>query len=540
LKIFLAHISEVVWRHSTTGIFNEALAHLRRVAMSCSACCNIILKQLAADETALFNLLLRCPHQTVRSQTRHFLIDCLKSFREAEPVLYGMESIDNSMELDTSASLEGVFAAIARRLRLIAYDSYQCTRSWDDLYLTLIKVVEMGHVETAVLLSNGFLVFCLQLFCTQSIPAFHLANPELARSMEKKKSIFNKLIQFTASLLSRIDIRLPMAMTDGQQTIDRMASLDREQMRFALTQQEHDIIFHWSTQLSAFTVLDKMLELFDDFRSERFYPGNVLKWMLGSSDPSIHDLGFTTIHQGITAADSSLCDAYARAAVHFCEVCPVMDNVERIVLRLAKAARALDQGDDTEISVSSEGLIQFFTRLPAVKNETLFQREHPGIFYQEWMTNSLLFAVPLLINGHEYIRGAAYDMLRGIFLDPAAEFTVGGLATKFNTIRRLIEELTERTVYEANLGTLRSHLEPMMAAGLFLTELLSRLVQSEDPELEEIHHENDIALIARWQSEVDNRARIWPDEGTPTSTVEGAFNNSDYGSESEEVELIDD
>jgi ubiquitin carboxyl-terminal hydrolase 34 len=168
LKIFLAHISEVIWRHSGTGMFDDALAHLRRVALSCSACCNIVLKWLAAHKTALFNLLLRCPHQTVRLQTRRFLISCLEYLRDAEPILYGMESADHEMELDTSAPLEGILAAIVRRLRSVALDSWQCTRNWDDLYLTLMKVAEMGHVEMAVLLSDGFLVFCLQLFCPRS------------------------------------------------------------------------------------------------------------------------------------------------------------------------------------------------------------------------------------------------------------------------------------------------------------------------------------------------------------------------------------
>jgi ubiquitin carboxyl-terminal hydrolase 34 len=539
LKIFLAHISEVIWRHSGTGMFDDALAHLRRVALSCSACCNIVLKWLAADETALFNLLLRCPHQTVRSQTRRFLISCLEYLRDAEPILYGMESADHEMDLDTSAPLEGILAAIVRRLRSVALDSWQCTRNWDDLYLTLMKVAEMGHVEMAVLLSDGFLVFCLQLFCPRSISKFQVVSLELARVMEKKKSIFNKLIQFTSTMLSRVDIHLPVAMAEGPQTMNRMASLDRERMRFALTRQEQSILFHWSDRLSAFTVLDKMLMVFDGTKTEQFYPGDVLKWLLRSSDPNIQNKIFTTVYDGISA-ESPLCDAYVRAAVYFCEACPTMDKIGRITYRLSKAARAINDGEDNEIPVSGEALIHFFTELPTVKNKILFERKHPGIFYQECMMKSTLFAVPLLSHGHELIRRAAHDMLHRLFRNSATESTPGMVAIKFDIIRRLIEQFTEKIIYDAEAGTLRSYLEPMMATGQFMIEQLSRLVRSEDPELEEIHHENDIALVVQWQNQVENPVRMWPDESTPTSTIEGAFGNSDYGSESEEIELIDD
>jgi ubiquitin carboxyl-terminal hydrolase 34 len=535
----MTHLSEVVWRHSSTNIFDDAMIHLRRVVSSCSTCCHTVLKWLAADDTALLNLILRCPHQTVRSQIRLFLIDCLKSLRETEPALYGMESMDSDMEADTSALMEGVLAEIAWRLRSVATESYQSTRGWDDLYLTLTMIVEMGHVETAVLLNEGFLVFCLGLFSTQVNQAFCTANSELVRIVEKKRSIFNSLIGFVFTLLSRIDIRLPVTTAISTQNIDRMATLDREQMRFPFTRKERNTLFHWGDNIRAIVVLDKMLELFDSSKAEIFYPGEILKWMLGSYDADIQKKLCETVQLGITDAERPLCDAYARMAISFCEACPITDNVARIIYAAAKAVKTLDEGgDEDEHGSSGEALLYFFAGLPSTTNKVLFEQKHPEIFQQQCMTRSLMYAVPLLLHGHEHIRRSTRDFLRGLYFN-IDEIAPETMVIKYDTIRKLIAVLTERTVYEANSGTLRSHLDSMMTAGQMLSEMLAYLTRSQDPELEDYKDENDAALILRWQSEVENRARMWPDEGSPISAGEGAFDNSDYGSESEDVELLD-
>ena len=102
LRIVLAHLGNVVWRHMTSDIFSETLLQIRRSVLPCSTCCNIVLKALATDEWNLLNLLLRCTHAKVRSQTRSFLIDCLKVSREKDPVSYGLEDAENDMDFDLS------------------------------------------------------------------------------------------------------------------------------------------------------------------------------------------------------------------------------------------------------------------------------------------------------------------------------------------------------------------------------------------------------------------------------------------------------
>jgi len=536
LHTVLAHLSQIVWRQQTSDVFTETILHLRRSVLTCSMCCNIVLRSLAADEYALYNLLLRCTHSQIRSQIRSFFIDCLKSLRDKEPALYGIEGADTETDSEPADSADGTLATVALRLQTLASETYLSTRGWDDFYLTLSQMVEMGHVETAAILNQGILEFCAKLFCMHSYKRFQEEAPELSRIMlGKRTDIFNRLIGFMSALLSRMDICLPTIPTT--QSKERLATFDSERMRFPLTYREKQILLYWDGDLKAISVLDKMTELFDQSQVDHFYPGDIVKWMLESTDPHVHLNLVKTIGEGVSL-DPPLCDAYIRAALAFCEACPIGDNVAKIITAVSKAVASLSRIQDGR-APDGHAVLHFLTGLLKAKNETLFEQRHPHIFHYYLIARSRHYAVPLLMHTLESVRKGAHNFLRELY-GHSDDMPPDVLQIKWKTIRDLVGEFTIRIVYEKDAGILRSHLSPLIATCQALVQMLYSLSQSEDAELEQYQDANDVALIHRYQTEIEPRLRVWPqNEGTPLSTGE-PFDQSDYGSESDDgQELLD-
>lgn len=504
----------------------EILVQLRKAVLTCSMCCNIALKWLAMDENALMNLLLRCTHPKIRSQSRTLLIDSLKFFREKEPALYGLEGTENDMELDSPASMDGLLARIIRRLNGVVAESYKSTRGWDDLYLALIQIAEMGNVETAVLLNHDLLEFCLRLFFMHTYPKFQQEAPEFARVMERKKGIFNRMIGFVSTLLSRMDIRLQLA--PESRNIDRLHTYDREHQKFPLTRIEKQMLLYWSQDLKALAVLDKMVEAFDRTKSEYFYPGDILKWMLQSPERTIQINLYNTVTEGISQLEPPYCDAYVRAALPFCEACPIPEHVLRVITAVSKAPLRAEE----ERAPSGEVVLQFLSELLTTRNEAVFASKEPHFFHKYVMLKSRDFSIPLLLSSQEAIRKATQTFLLELF--HVEEDAPSHLHDqKYAIIRHLVVELMIKIAYEQEAGMVRSYLNPMIDSCRSFCQQLYNLINSEDAEQERYKDENDTALIMQWQTEIEPRLRLWPDEGTPQSVGE-AFDQSDYGSESDD------
>ncbi|KAF1847395.1 uncharacterized protein K460DRAFT_57668 [Cucurbitaria berberidis CBS 394.84] len=535
LHIVLSHLSQIVWRQQTPDIFAETLSQLRRTVLTCSMCCNVVLKALSADEFALLNLLLRNMHPKIRAQTRTFIVDCLKFFREQEPALYGIEGTDGDMELDSTAPMEGVLATVVKRLRVTADETYMSTRGWDDYYLTLTQVVEMGHVETAVLLSHGILEFCLKLFSMHMHTSFRDEHYDLSRIMEKRKGITNRLIGFLSALLLRTDIRLPVI--SANQAEDRQATLDRERTRFPLTQREKQILLFWSDELKAIVILDKILELFDQTKVDYFYPGDIVKWMLESEESQIQTNLTRTIVEGIML-DPSYCDAYIRAGLAFCQACPIVENITKVIAAVSKAISSTSRAEEERVP-GGEAVLDFYVGLFKAENEVLF--EHKGntfAFHHYLMNKSRLYAMPLLMHNLESVRKGTHVLLRELYGNPA-EMPEETVALKWKTMRDLVADMNNRIVYEQDAGMLRSHLNPLIATCQALVQLLWFLSQNEDEEMQQYKDPNDTALVYQYQTEVEPRLRMWPvDDGAEGSEGGGFDGQSDYGSESDDADAL--
>ncbi|KAF1925634.1 uncharacterized protein M421DRAFT_7661 [Didymella exigua CBS 183.55] len=519
LDIFLAHLGRVAWRQQTTDIFEEAMVHLHRYSLSCEGCCKATLQWLARDDEVLFNLLLRCPHPTVRSQTRSFLIDCLKFLRGKDSYLCDTAT-DSDMVLDVDGDT-GVLVLITKRLTDLAESSVKGTRGWDDLYLTLTQIAEMGMDETVALLDRDLLAFCLRLFCLQASPRVADGYDDFHRVFQKRTKIYNRLIGFVATILSHMDINLPSCDTS-----QRTSALNSECTEMPLTPEEKGLLLYWHRENRAYAVVDKMVEVFDQSKTEMFYPGDIVKWMTRSLDNQIQSNISTMILQGISELNNPYCDSYLRIASSYCEATRTAEALSKVCDTVVEAADS-----DEPTAPSGRDVVGFFWDVLKSSNPHIPASD----VYWCLMSRSHKFAHVLLVHADEEVRNGAYELIREIYIkfmeDPAY------LDEAYNCARNTSRAMMKRIAYECRAGMPRRQLEALLQFGKFLTTLLYELDKSEDADLAVFKDADDKALLHQWQIEVETQVRMLPEVGL-LSPGEGAFDGSDYGSESDEVELL--
>jgi ubiquitin carboxyl-terminal hydrolase 34 len=496
-------------------------------------CCNIVLKHFATKDTALFNLLIRCPHAKVRSQTRSFFIDCLKVSREKEPTLYGLECNENDMESESSALRDGVLVDVILRLRQMADDTYQSIRGWDDFYLTLTQIVEMGHAETTVFLNHGFLDFCLRMLSMHVHRRLQDDYPELWRILSKKVGIYNRLVEFFSTLLSRMDTSLPLIPSG---LIDnRGATLDRECLKFPLTHRERQMLFYWDPELKAIAVLDKALEMFDQSKVEYFYPGYIIKSMLGWADPHAQSNLFKTINDGL-GLDPPFCDAYVRAALSFCEASPAIENVTRVITTVSKAIASVNRLEEERLP-SGMAVLDFFIGLLKAENEALFEQRHPYVFFYWVMARSRIWAPAMLLNPIESVRHNTQVLVSELYKGHE-EWPSDMVLFKWRSLRELLGDMMQRIIYEKDAGMLRMHLTSLISTAQFFVHQIVDLVQNEDPAMDMYRDDtNDSARIYSWQTDIEPRLHSWPQDDSLSAG--DLYDQSDFGSESDVEEVAD-
>lgn len=531
-RILVSHMGQIVARHQTMDVFLDYLSHIRRQTTACTECCEIFLRTISTDDCALSYLLLRNVNGKVRAQTRLLLIDCLRRFREKEPVLYGIEVADSDMELEVNPGDTGVFADLTKRLNLLIRETPEANRGWDDLYLTLAEVARLGLFEAATLLTQGTLEFCLKLFLMHHHPPFARDLPDFVPIFEARRGIYNKLICLVCTLLSYTDLGLPTV----QDKEDRLPTIDRERMKFPLANLEKQIITYWSDSLKALIVLDRILDLFDPKKTDEFYPSIIIGWIFESRQPE-PCTGLTSGFMEGLSLDAPFCDGYIRGAVAFCQYCPIPRDVQRVVnLVVRLIANPRESEDDT--AVDGETAVNFLIGLFGLQNEAMFEVKGRHIFYNYLLTKSLSYAIPLLVHDVETVRKRAQMLLCQIF-SISEELPVETAAMKWKFMRKLLDEMFQHLSYEKDGGILRHHLTPLVQTCRSLVGHIQELIDDDDEESQQFKDHRDETLVSIFKVEVEERLNLWHPDDAADASEGGLDGASDYGSESDEDTLLE-
>ena len=355
------------------------------------------------------------------------------------------------------------------------------------------------------------------------------ASPRLAekeadfhRIFQKRTKIYNRLIECVAALLSRTDINLAPC-----NTVDRMEALHSERSMFPLTLEEKRLILLWHRNNDAYAVVDKMVEFFDQSKTEHFYPGEVVKWMTASLENDVQRNISTMIVQGISELNNPYCDAYLRAASSYCEVAKTLDALGIVFDTVVKAVAS------DERTLNGRDVIGFFQDVLRATNPHVPSTD----IYWSLMSRSDEFANVLLLYADEDVRNGAYQLIRDLYIKFMEDTTV--LDEAYNCARITIKSVVKRVAYESRHGMPRRHLEALLQTGNFLVSLLDDLDTSDDPRLVVFKEENDKGICQQWQIEVESLVRVLPEMSLPSPGDEIFGAASDYGSESDDVELLD-
>ena len=509
LHVVLEHLSQTLFRAKDVDYFDETMSQLRRTVLSCTTCCHEALKWLSIQSSALANMLLHCLHAKVRSQTRTLLIDSIQYLREKDPVAYGIEGTETDSESGSVVQNDGILPAIATSLCRVLQESYQTIRGWDDVYLTLCQLSDLGHIETSVLLDNNFLKWCLRILCMHALESCR--EPDFWRIVEKKKRIYNRLIEFVYRLLSKIDIHLPPIQ---KLKTSRLDGYDRNGNKFALSRDEKVLLYEWHEESRALAFLDKMLEWYDHTKSEIYYPGEVLKLMLESVDSRLQQYLFLTVQDGIAQLSPHFSDPYVRAALAYCEASPETTYVQRIIEVVWKyAVKYLDSGGEVNY--------RFMSGLLKLENKEVTKTKGPDYFYLMSLRFAEKAAWALLFYDDEYIRKATQIHLEELFTRyQVDEHTAEDLLRqKYKAVRCLAIDFCERITYEYDRPTAQSYIQSMVVACQMLVGLLSNLYEPGNSVSELCKHTQDWIIIEKFRSEVVPRIQNWPiEENTPVST----------------------
>lgn len=528
LHVVLAHLGQIVWRQKTSDIFLEMIGQLRRAILSCAKCCAMVLNTITTKEFPLLEILVRCGLGKIRTSTRIFIVDCLKTLREQEPEIYGLDNVESSNPSQNLPIPVGVLQRLARKLRRTAQETWKSTRGWDDFYLMLNQILEMGPGEVAALLNAGILHFCLNLFALSTLQHLESEEQELALIMGGKKvGVFNGLIGFLAAFLAHINLRSEPIASDSH---DRLILLDESEMKFPINDEEFQFLFSWDYKFNALAVLDKVLELFDCIKTPRFLPGDILKRMLECPEFNVQLQIYNSILEGINL-DAPYCDNYILAALAYCEATPIVEHIPKVITAVIKAIVSGNRNIE-ERGASSRAVNGFFFGLLDAENEGLFEQKHPHMFKQYLMQKARVYAVDLLMHPNEDVRERTQGFLIKLYTD-CGDAPPETMFVRWKTIREVLPEMLKRIICEKDSGMMRVFLNSLVATCQALLQLLWQLGHSEDPEVERYKDDDDRMLFQEWTTQVEPRLRTWPNEiGTPISSA-GHFEPSDYGSDSD-------
>lgn len=525
LAIALEHVNQVMSRLRDIANFDEIMIQLKKTVSACAKCCKMALDWMCQREYPLAGLLLRCPHLKVRSQIRTFLMECLMSLREKDPVLYGIDVFDPEPENGLVADDNAALATAAARLRQVGEHTTLGTRGWEDYYLTLCQLANTGIHETAALLRNEVLKFCLEVLCMHTDPSIRLHHLNLWRLVEKKKSIYNRMIELVWCILSKIDLNMEPVLDENY----RLEMFDRSSSKFPLTIAEKNLLILWNPDDKAYVALGRMIECFDVAKSEIFYPGEIVKLLLNSNDVKFLRGLHMTIFEGVSSLQPPYAEPYVRAAISYCEACPTANDAFTIIRSVSKSTESLT-------NQAGETYLTFFHSLVSLRNERIELEKYPEWFYDQVMCYSRQWGMALLMFEDENIRKNAATLLEFIFLrmTPLIMSTERATKWKYECMRGATKDFMNRIKLEHDNGLVRSYMQPMIGTTVHLIHAIAAIAQSDDPQLEPFKSLNDAALIRSYQ-QMETRIRNWVvDDDTILSGGE-AYDDSQYATDSDDA-----
>ena len=336
ILLSLDHLDRVLSRTKDCPDFGKMLASLNKVIGSCSSCCSIALDWVLHHESALRNLLLRCPSPKVRKDFAGMILVALKHLRNNEPRWFGFDDAEDTSRTTPRKEMysDGVFPKLVRRLKDLWNFMPVHIRAWDDYFGLLAELALFGVHECHVLLNQGFLSGCLEILLVDNprVPRLRNEHPHYghyARLVDKGRNFsLNKLTELLANLLDRVELR------DETVRGPRERKVRKDGMPLTFTEDQYMRFggdFSRSKNTSIF--LNKVIDVSNNPAATKKI---IRAIVLAEPEFGMLSLVQNTITNGINIEPATLAAPFLRAAIAFCESCPMENNARSVINYIAE------------------------------------------------------------------------------------------------------------------------------------------------------------------------------------------------------------
>lgn len=403
ILLSLDHLDRVLSRSKDCPDFGKMLASLTKVIGSCSTCCRFALDWVLHHESALRNLLLRCPSPKVRKDFAGMILVALKHLRNNEPRWFGFDEADEIARVTSRKDMhpDGVFPRLVRRLKDLWNFMPVHIRAWDDYFGLLAEMVLFGVHECHVLLNQGFLSGCLEILLVDNpkVPRLRNEHPHYGhyfRLVEKGRNFsLNKLTELLANLLDKVELRDETVRGTRERKVRKdgmpLTFIEDQYMRFGsdLSRSKDTCVF-----------LTKILEAGSNPPATK----RIIRAMvLAEPDFGTLTLVQNTIISGINIDPATLAAPFLRAAIVFCESCPAEINARHVINYIA--------GEVDTIGVfGGREHLDFFSQARRIQSLSL--ERSPDFFNRCVLKTVPQWAPPLVMYFEEPVRNSTIDLLK--------------------------------------------------------------------------------------------------------------------------------
>ena len=329
----LDHLHRVISKTKETPEFDSLAFTLESVAMDCSECCGQIVKQLVTgNPDPLSDMLLRCPNQKARIQTKDLLLSLLKTSQQASaanPDHYGIDFLVSDSP-DITLYNRGCYPMIINcMLRRMNYVGQSC-RFWNEWFTLLISVADMGRNELAGLLTSRIFEDCLTILYMCDTP--HRLDTQLyethlqSMGRNRKFATFMPVLKLTAKLIGGLDVESPF---DGYWH-ERLSEADYEKDPLPVTWVEHELI-HMEVQ-GQYPFVSKCLEASHEVQSALLAVQQIVASMLMYTHNTQHvEIMHGTVIKSIREYYHNFQYIPLALALPFCQYAPGIQLVKNVL-----------------------------------------------------------------------------------------------------------------------------------------------------------------------------------------------------------------
>ncbi|CAG8979171.1 hypothetical protein HYALB_00000306 [Hymenoscyphus albidus] len=343
------HLDQVVTRTKELPDFTSYMNAIHQMCESCAECTRDYLEWYCNYPEILRQLLFRNNDGVVRSEIATSIYESLQRIKADLPYAYGLSDIiDLEDEVDGDSDPQ-LLQNIVKGLNNLWDQFHNNCRAWPEYFGLLASIASMGQAEAVILLDAGYLRRTLEIVSADNMLPLTTQLQRMLLIVNKRQNSrpvsFEAVIKLLHRLLRTCDLS-EEAIDDKNVRFDP----NKLDARPPLTHMERDYLTqHW-TRSNAHILVEKLLQINQNFKCSREIIIALIRWPEDDLDPCI----YSAISHGIRKGTTNV-GPFLAAALLYCEYTE-SENVIPLIEHVVKATRQLDTAEGRDF-------LQFFTEV---------------------------------------------------------------------------------------------------------------------------------------------------------------------------------